>query len=130
MPFFTTESAMNNIKPVHSAVNEYLEFSRVDNTIHCLCHKPLEVSRTHLHQHNGGTGSAPASYLPQLAGGCVETCSHRTIFTRPFDFCTLLLAIPELTDRAYYPPSVDIRNHIYKAQQACQLSKLDQEIFN
>ena len=43
----------------------------VDNTIHCLCHKPLEVSRTRLHQHSGGTGSAPASYLPQLAGGCV-----------------------------------------------------------
>ena len=46
-------------------------FSRVDNTSHCLCHKPLEVSRTRLHQHSGGTGSAPASYLPQLAGGCV-----------------------------------------------------------
>ena len=43
----------------------------MDNTIHCLCHKPLEVSRTRLHQHSGGTGSAPASYLPQLAGGCV-----------------------------------------------------------
>ena len=40
-------------------------------TSHCLCHKPLEVSRTRLHQHSGGTGSAPASYLPQLSGGCV-----------------------------------------------------------
>ena len=43
----------------------------MDNTIHYLCHKPLEVSRTRLPQHSGGTGSAPASYLPQLAGGCV-----------------------------------------------------------
>ena len=43
----------------------------MDNANHCLCHKPLEVSRTRLHQHSGGTGSAPASYLPQLAGGCV-----------------------------------------------------------
>ena len=43
----------------------------MNNTSHCLCHKPLEVSRTRLHQHSGGTGSAPASYLPQLAGGCV-----------------------------------------------------------
>ena len=43
----------------------------MDNTSHCLCHKPLEVSRTRLHQHSGGTGSAPASYLLQLAGGCV-----------------------------------------------------------
>ena len=34
---------------------------------------------------------------------------------------------PELTDRSYYPTSVDVRNHVYKAQQACQLSKLDQE---
>ena len=34
---------------------------------------------------------------------------------------------PELTDKAYFPTSVDIRNHIYKAQQACQLFKLDQE---
>ena len=34
---------------------------------------------------------------------------------------------PELTDRAYYPTSVDIRNHVNKAQKACQLSKLDQE---
>ena len=41
------------------------------NTNHCLGHKPLEVSRTLLHQRSGGTGSAPASYLPQLAGGCV-----------------------------------------------------------
>lgn len=30
---------------------------------------------------------------------------------------------PELVDRAY----TDIRNHVYKAQRACQLSKLDQE---
>ena len=43
----------------------------MDNANHCLCHKPLEVSRTRLHQHSGGTGSAPADYLPQLAGGCV-----------------------------------------------------------
>ena len=34
---------------------------------------------------------------------------------------------PDLTDCSYYPTSTDIRNHIYKAQQACQLSKLDQE---
>ena len=43
-------------------------FSRVDNTIHCLFNNPLEFSRTRLHQHSG---SAPASYLPQLAGSCV-----------------------------------------------------------
>ena len=36
---------------------------------------------------------------------------------------------PELTDRAYayFPTTVDVRNHVYKAQCACQLSKLDQE---
>ena len=34
---------------------------------------------------------------------------------------------PDLTDRSYYPTSTDVRNHIYKAQHACQLSKLDQE---
>ena len=31
---------------------------------------------------------------------------------------------PEIADRA---TTVDIRNHIYRAQRACQLSKLDQE---
>ena len=34
---------------------------------------------------------------------------------------------PDLTDRSYYPTSTDIRNHVYKAQKACHLSKLDQE---
>ena len=34
---------------------------------------------------------------------------------------------PDLTDRAYYPTSTDVHNHIYLAQCACQLSKLDQE---
>ena len=34
---------------------------------------------------------------------------------------------PELVDRAYYPTNADIRYHVYKAQRACQLSKLDQE---
>ena len=34
---------------------------------------------------------------------------------------------PELTNRAYYPTTEDIRNHIYKAQRACQFSMLDQE---
>ena len=34
---------------------------------------------------------------------------------------------PDLTDRAYYPTSTDVHNHIYLAQRACQLSKLDQE---
>ena len=33
---------------------------------------------------------------------------------------------PELVDRAYYQTNTDIRNHVYKAQRACQLSKLDQ----
>lgn len=32
---------------------------------------------------------------------------------------------PDLTDRSYYHTSTDIRNHIYKAQHACQL---DQEL--
>lgn len=34
---------------------------------------------------------------------------------------------PGLTDRSYYPTSMDVRNHVYLAQRACQLSKLDQE---
>jgi len=34
---------------------------------------------------------------------------------------------PNITDRAYFPTTVDIRNHIYLAQRACQLSKFDQE---
>ena len=35
---------------------------------------------------------------------------------------------PDLTDRAYYPTSTDVHNHIYLAQCACQLSKLDQDL--
>jgi hypothetical protein len=34
---------------------------------------------------------------------------------------------PDLTDCSYYPTSTDVHNHIYLAQRACQLSKLDQE---
>ena len=34
---------------------------------------------------------------------------------------------PSLTDRAYYPTTADIRNHMYKAKMAIQLSKFDQE---
>ena len=34
---------------------------------------------------------------------------------------------PDLTDRAYYPTSTDVHNHIYLAQCARRLSKLDQE---
>ena len=34
---------------------------------------------------------------------------------------------PDITDRAYYPTTGDIQNHVYKAQRHCQLSKLDQE---
>ena len=34
---------------------------------------------------------------------------------------------PDMSDRAYYPTSTDVHNHIYRAQKACQLSKLDQE---
>ena len=34
---------------------------------------------------------------------------------------------PSVTDRAYYPTVNDIRNHMYKARIALQLSKFDQE---
>ena len=34
---------------------------------------------------------------------------------------------PSVTDRAYYPTVSDIRNHMYKARIALQLSKFDQE---
>lgn len=34
---------------------------------------------------------------------------------------------PDFTDRSYYPTTTDVHNHVYLAQRACQLSKLDQE---
>ena len=34
---------------------------------------------------------------------------------------------PDLTDRAYFPNTSDVRNHVYLVQRACQLSKFDQE---
>ena len=33
---------------------------------------------------------------------------------------------PDLTDRSYYPTTTDVQNNVYRAQRACQLSKLDQ----
>jgi hypothetical protein len=36
-------------------------------------------------------------------------------------------AEPEVTNRAFYPTSSHICNHIFKAKQALELSKLDQE---
>ena len=32
---------------------------------------------------------------------------------------------PDVTDRCYFPTSTDVRNHVYKARQTCQLSNLD-----
>ena len=34
---------------------------------------------------------------------------------------------PDITNRAYFPTTIDIRNHIYLGQHAYQLSKFDQE---
>ena len=34
---------------------------------------------------------------------------------------------PDFTDRSYYPTTTDVHNHVFLAQRACQLSKLDQE---
>eukprot|EP00118_Oscarella_pearsei_P023913 m.293002 g.293002 ORF g.293002 m.293002 type:complete len:105 (+) comp40735_c0_seq11:694-1008(+) len=34
---------------------------------------------------------------------------------------------PDETDRAYYPTTADIRNHVWKAKQAMKFSKIDQE---
>ena len=34
---------------------------------------------------------------------------------------------PQLYDRAFYPSSADIRNHIYMARKVMDLSKFDQE---
>ncbi len=30
---------------------------------------------------------------------------------------------PDVTDRAYYPTSTDIHNHIYLGQRACQIEQ-------
>jgi len=34
---------------------------------------------------------------------------------------------PNTLDRAYFPTTNDVKNHVYLAQCACQLSKFDQE---
>ena len=34
---------------------------------------------------------------------------------------------PQTHDRAFYPNTVDIKNHVYRAKRALELSKLDQE---
>lgn len=34
---------------------------------------------------------------------------------------------PQAHDRAFYPNIVDIKNHVYRAKRALELSKMDQE---
>ena len=59
-------------------------------------------------------GAVDANEVQRSLREFVKNCSHE-------------LSKPSLTDRAYYPTLNDIRNHIYKAKIALQLSKLDQE---
>ena len=95
---------------------------------------PVEEAHQSFHETRGAAGYAQRIH-PKLIEKIYELVSEGITDTqevkRALKHYTLNVLCPEqkpeLTDRAYYPPSVDIRNHIYKAQQACQLSKLDQE---
>ena len=46
---------------------------------------------------------------------------------REYVKCEFSAFKPSPTDRSYYPTTSDIRNHMYKARMAMQLSKFDQE---
>ena len=96
---------------------------------------PTEKAHHSFHETKGAAGYAQRIH-PKLIEKIYELVSEGITDTqevkRALKHYTLHVLCPEekpeLTDRAYYPTSVDVRNHVYKAQRACQLSKLDQEI--
>ena len=95
---------------------------------------PTEKAHHSFHETKGAAGYAQRIH-PKLIEKIYELVSEGITDTqevkRALKHYTLHVLCPEekpeLTDRAYYPTSVDVRNHVYKAQRACQLSKLDQE---
>lgn len=54
----------------------------------------------------------------------VEMSRHLKYFVT---HCLCIDKQPHPNDRAYFPTTTDIRNHIYQAQKALQLSSIDQE---
>ena len=95
---------------------------------------PTEEAHHSFHETKGAAGYAQRMH-PKLTEKVYELVSEGVTDTqevkRALKHYTMHVLCPEnkpeITDRAYYPTTVDIRNHIYRAQRACQLSKLDQE---
>ena len=95
---------------------------------------PMEEAHHSFHETRGAAGYVQRIH-PKLVEKIYELVSEGITDTqevkRALKHHTLHVLCPEqkpeLRDRSYYPTSTDIRNHVYKAQQACQLSKLDQE---
>ena len=95
---------------------------------------PTEEAHHSIHETKGAAGYAQRVH-PKLVEKIYELVSEGITDTqevkRALKHYTLHALCPEqkpeLMDRAYYPTNTDIRNHVYKAQRACQLSKLDQE---
>lgn len=95
---------------------------------------PTEEAHHSFHETKGAAGYAQRIH-PKLVEKIYELASEGITDTqevkRALKHYTLHVLCPEqkpeLVDRAYYPTNTDIRNHVYRAQRACQLSKLDQE---
>ena len=99
-------------------------------------HLLLPTEQAH---HNFHPTHGPASYAQRIHPKLIEKI-YELVTEGVTDIQDVKLALkhhvlhvlcpetkPELTNRAYFPTTVDVHNHVYKAQRACQLSKLDQE---
>lgn len=96
---------------------------------------PTEEAHHSFHQTRGPAGYAQRIH-PKLIEKVYELVSEGITDTQEvkrilknYTLHTLCTNVqkPDMSDRAYYPTSADVQNHIYRAQKACQLSKLDQE---
>lgn len=95
----------------------------------------LPTSDSHEKSHPTGVSSGPAQKVHPLISKKIEDLVRegavdpnevqRSLREYVKNNCSLLT--PSFTDRSYYPTVNDIRNHMYKAKIALQLSKFDQE---
>ena len=125
------EKKKENLNRLHQSLAEN-ENVRAVTRYHILL--PEEEAHHAFHPTHG-----PASYAqrvhPKLiekiyelvADGTTEVCEVKRALKYHVSNVLCPDLKPDPTDRSYFPTTTDIRNHIYKAQRACQLSSLDQE---
>ena len=125
------ELKKERLAQIQKAIEQNQEL-RVKNKYYILL--PTEEAHHSFHETKGAAGYAQKIH-PKLIEKIYSLVSEGICDTqevkRALRHYALHVLCPEQkpseTDRAYYPTAGDVRNHIYKAQRACQLSKIDQE---